>query len=276
MLKRIIFMIVGMLFMNIPVQSGEFSISGLMKWNSGNYIYSNVTNTAYFNTSLQYKTNRYSLSINVPMISQNTDMITHMSGGIIPTAEGHENEFDNDEHDHDHDMFSGGHMGEHMMNWKFSDLFLNVGWTLLKETGNIPELSFIALVKFPTAGTKQNLGTGEMDYGIGISTSKNLGFAYGFLDINYYILGDPIGFDLENPIGFALGIGNSFLNEKINLSVYYYGYTDILQGIEPPKELFINISYRLNQKYLLNSGVSYGFTESSPKYGFFLGADVIL
>ncbi len=96
------------------------------------------------------------------------------------------------------------------------------------------------------------------------------------LDINYYILGDQIGFELENPIGFGLMIGNSFLNEKIGMSAYYYGYIDILQGIEPPKELSINVSYRLNQKYLLNSSISYGFSESSPKYSFFFGADVIL
>ncbi|MBC8186170.1 hypothetical protein H8E88_34235 [candidate division KSB1 bacterium] len=272
MLKKIIFIIVGILLINFPAQSGELSISGLLKWNSGNYIYSNVTNTAYFNTSFQYKTDRYSLSINVPMISQNTDMITHMSGGIIPTADGHENEFDNDEHDHD--MFSDGHMGEHMMNWKFSDLFLNVGWTMLKEADNIPALSFIAFIKFPTASTKQNLGTGEMDYGIGISTRKNLDFVYGFLDINYYILGDPIGYDLKNPIGFGLGIGNSFLNEKIGLSVYYYGYTDILQGIEPPRELSLNINYQVNHKYQLNGGLLFGFSKTSPDLGLFVGSSV--
>ena len=275
MLKRIIFIIVGMLFMNIPVQSGEFSISGLVKWYSGNYMYRDITNTTYLYPTFGYRTDRYFVSINFPLISQNSDLITHMGGrGVIPSQENYGNSSYNE--NQDHGMFSDNHMDNHMMNWAIGDLYFNFERIMFKEVGYIPAFSFTALIKLPTASTKQNLGTGVIDYGFGISANKDLGLIYGCWDVNYYFLGDPDGFELKNPIGFGLGLGLPALNDRLSLLAYYSGYTEILPGIEPPRELSINVSYRLNPRYLLNSGISYGFSESSPKYGFFFGADVIL
>ena len=275
MLKRIIFIIVGILFLNISVQSGEFSISGLVKWYSGNYMYRDITNTTCLYPTLGYRSDKYFVSVNLPLISQNSDLITHMGGrGVIPSQDNYGNSSYNEKQDHG--MFSDNHMGNHMMNWALGDLYFNVERTILTETGYIPAFSFTGLVKLPTAGTNQNLGTGEIDYGFGISASKNLGPIYSFWDVNYYFLGDPDGFDLNDPIGFGLGLGLPASNSRLSLFAYYSGYTKILPSIEPPRELSINVSYRLNQKYLLNSGISYGFSESSPKYGFFFGADVIL
>ena len=275
MLKRIIFIIVVILLIISPVYSGEFSISGLLKWYSGNYMYRDITNTTYLYPTLGYRSDKFFVSLNLPLISQDSDLITGTGGGeIIPSGDmyGNGSYYDGQ----DHDMFSDDHMENHQMNWALGDLYFNVERTMFNETEYIPAFSFTALIKLPTASTKRNLGTGKIDYGLGISASKNLGLIYGFWDVNYYFLGDPKGFNLKNPIGFGLGLGIPASNNKLSLLAYYSGYTEIFQGIEPPRELSINVSYRLNQKYLLNSGISYGFSESSPKYGFFFGADIIL
>jgi hypothetical protein len=276
MLRKIILpSVIGViLLMNVPVQAGEIIVSGLLKRNSGKYVYSDNTNTTYLYSTLKYKTDHYFVSVGLPFIAQNTDLITHMGGGIIPSEHGHDDQ--SSDEGHNHGMFSGGQMGDHAMNWAIGDIYFNFEKPMFNEMQYIPSFSFTALIKFPTASTEKNLGTGEIDYGFGISANKNLGLIYGFWDINYYFLGDPNGFDLKNPIGFGLGLGFPASNNRLSLLAYYSGYTEILPGIEPPRELSINISYRLNQKYLLNSGITYGFSESSPKYGFFFGADMIL
>ena len=275
MLKKIIFVFIGSFVLTLSARAGEFSISGFVKWYSGKYMYQDITNTTYFYPTLSYRTDKYFVSVNLPLISQSSDMITHMGGsGIIPSLDNYgDNSFDES---HEYGMFSGDHMDGHGMNWAIGDLYINVERTLLKEKGLIPGFSVTALLKLPTASTEQNLGTGEVDYGFGISASKDLGLFYGFWDVNYYFLGDPVGFDLNDPIGFGLGLGLPASNHRLSLLAYYSGYTEILQNIEPPRELSISVSYKWNQKYLLNSGISYGFSESSPKYGFFFGADVSL
>ncbi len=260
------------LLMNVPVQTGEITVSGLLKWNSGNYVYSDITNTTYLYPTLRYKTDFYFVSVGLPFIAQNTDLITHMGYGIIPSEHGHGDQSSDD--GHNHGMFSGGHMGDHAMNRAVGDLFLNMGMTMVKEGDNIPALSFTALVKLPTAGTDQNLGTGELDYGIGISARKNMGFVYGFWDINYYLLGDPQEIELMNPIGFGLGIGKPLLNGKLSFLAYYYGYTEILKGVEPPREITLNTNYHINPMYQINGGISFGFSESSPDLGLFIGSSV--
>ncbi len=272
MLRKIIFASVFgvILLMSVPTHSGEITFSGLLKWNSGNYIYSEFTNTAYLYPTLGYKTDRYFASISLPLISQNTDLVTQLGGGMIPAMHGHDDGSSNS----GHGMFSGEHDGMHEMNWAIGDLYLNMGITVAKEGDNIPALSFTALVKLPTASTEQNLGTGELDYGIGISASKDMGFVYGFWDVNYYLLGDPQTIDLTNPIGFGLGIGKPLLNGKLSLLAYYYGYTEILDGVEPPRDLTLNANYRINRMYQIDGGFSMGFSESSPDFGLFVGSSV--
>ena len=137
MLKRIIVIIVGILCMNISAQSGEFSISGLLKWYSGNYMYRELTNTTYLYPTLGYRSAKYFVSLNLPLISQNSDLITHMGGkGVIPSQENYGSSSFNESQDHG--MFSDNHMDNHRMNWAIGDLYFNFERTMFNETGYIP------------------------------------------------------------------------------------------------------------------------------------------
>ncbi len=273
MLRKIIFISAGVLLLSFPAHGGEFSLSGLLNWYSGKLMYRDITNTSYFYPTLSYKTSKYAVSLSLPLISQNTNWGTFAGGRqLIALDDTYRGNWETSGHEYGLD--SDSHSQYYQMNWRVGDLYFNVERTLTKETHYLPAFSATAQVKIPTASTALNLGTGAADYGFGVSASKSLGMIYGYGDVSFYFLGDPADNDFKNPMEYGVGIGLPASNDNVNLVAYYSAYTEIVKGFKPPKELFISVNYRLNSKYLLTSGISYGFSESSPQYGFFFGGEV--
>lgn len=62
------------------------------------------------------------------------------------------------------------------------DVVLNTGYVLIKEGKKTPQLRPTLYVKFPTADEEKNLGTGELDLGVGLEMSKWIErwYLYGF------------------------------------------------------------------------------------------------
>jgi len=83
-----------------------------------------------------------------------------------------------------------------------------------------PFLALVLDLKLPTADRKKGLGTGERDYGAGLSYVQPFGKVVQFLaDATYRVMGDPKGIDFKDRPKFSAGL--AFVVNRATLRALY-------------------------------------------------------
>jgi hypothetical protein len=128
------------------------------------------------------------------------------------------------------------------------DLYLYGEYGLLPEQAVLPYVSANLKLKVPTAATGNNFGSGEFDYGLGIVLRKSINTYVGFVDIGYWILGDPPGVNYKDPLTIGAGVGRFF---------GYGRYALMGIRIQPPDFVGIQLSpqSRINCYYHYGRGI---------------------
>ena len=127
-------------------------------------------------------------------------------------------------------------------------------------------VDFTGRIKFGTASSSRNLGSGENDYIVQTNIDKNFGSAYASFGLGYKFLGEPSGVNLKNVIYGSFGGGYKF-DKDTELGASYDWATAAVGGADKPQELAIYGSHYINNNYKL-SGVLYGgLTDASPDVG---------
>jgi hypothetical protein len=141
---------------------------------------------------------------------------------------------------------------------------------LFKETKNVPGIAFAYNVKIPTASSSKMLGTGKVDHRLVMLLSKK----FGNLDVNfngaYLNVGRQTG--LRRRASGAQGAINGTYEFENN-----FGLTGEIsaqsEDFEQPKGVYAlgAVSYKVNKRLSLDTGMRFGLTSASPRYGFFAG-----
>lgn len=251
--------------------SGADALHAADKWSAfsniqfarGNYSLENSTSTYYFYGGIRYRAPRWSLSASIPLILQNSDLVTGAGGTVIPSGHGHNSQTGSSPH--------GGGMngmmdGETMMPMTagLGDLYLYGEYGLLPEGAALPFISANLKLKVPTAGTANNFGTGEFDYGLGVTLRKSIDSFLGFVDLGYWILGDPPGLNYKDPFTLGAGIGHFFGYGRYGLMLYFGSYSNILPEYESNRQVSLGFNYRVNNRTILTLIGSAGLSDTSP------------
>jgi hypothetical protein len=140
----------------------------------------------------------------------------------------------------------------------------------LKETENVPGIAFAYNVKLPLASSRRMLGTGKVDHRLVLLMSKK----YGNLDVNfngaYLNVGRQMG--LRERASGAQGAINANYQFENN-----FGLIGELsaqsEDSEQPKGVYAlgAVTYKVNKRLRLDTGMRFGLTSASPRYGFFAG-----
>ncbi len=255
--------------------AGDWSINGSIQYLNGDYIYTTATSTYYVTGGIRYQTDRWNAGINVPAIAQNNNLVNSSGGMFLPS---HRGEGGNG------DGMGGGHHGggmrggqiitddvESQYEMGLGDIYLSGQYQLVTELNNPLSVALTGQIKFPTASSSKNFGTGEFDYGLTANFSKRLGDYAGFLDASYWLLGDSPEIDYRNPFTYGLGIGRFFSGGQFSILVYYQGYTTILPDFDPPQQGSLGLYYRVNSQTVLSLTTSAGFSNTSPDFGLSVG-----
>ena len=236
------------LFLSSSAQS-SLSVNGSFSYNNYNYILSGSNNFYYLNLGARFNSSKFSLSASIPLVFQNN------SDSLAST-----NNFINDH------MDSSAHTQLFL-----GDIYLYGEYHLFRSSDYSTSFSLTGQFKIPTSPTLSAYSSGEYDYGAGIVTRKLLGDFNIFGDLSYLVLGDPFGFIYQDPLIYGIGAGRFFDNGKYSLSLYYRGYTQISEGIEPPRQLSMGFFVWLGRNTSLSAYAVKGFSESSPDLAFNLG-----
>jgi len=244
--------------------AGKWSVNTNVQFTRGNYTFESSTSTYYFYGGIRYRTSRWSLSATMPVIVQNSDLVTSTGGGFLPSG-GHGNEGSGGSH------HGGGMDGMGMSSFMaagLGDLYLYGEYGLLPEQAALPYVSASLKLKIPTAATGNNFGSGEFDYGLGIVLRKSINMYVGFLDLGYWILGDPPGVNYKDPFTIGAGVGRFFGYGRYGLMLYFGSYSNILPEFESNRQISLGFNYRLNPGLIFTVITGAGLSETSPDFLF--------
>ncbi len=265
---RIIFIgLLGLLITSGTASAGRWSVNAGFQWLSGEYTYITRTSTFYFSGGISYRTERWNVSVNMPLIAQNTNGVTNMGGIFVPSGESQQHGSFSHWNTRQHGMLPGTSLPTTQMRFGLGDIYLYSEYQILSRFYGMTSLSVTGTVKFPTASREYNYGTGEFDYGLGLSLRKFV-FPYSFfLDAGYLVIGDPTGITYNDPVTFGAGVGRIFSAGRYSLLLYYQQYSRILADYDPPRQANLAGFVKLGTNTILSVSFLMGFSETSPDYG---------
>jgi hypothetical protein len=131
-------------------------------------------------------------------------------------------------------------------------------------------------VTVPVANEKEGFGTGEWDFGAGISISSFQAGLFLAGEIGYWMFGDMPDLEFDDVISYSFSIGKPFSRGKMGLIASFYGYTDTFEGIDGPIQVALGFNYLTDSGSGLTAGAAAGLTESAPDLSITAGWSVPL
>jgi hypothetical protein len=242
-------MVIFLLIPTISTAQNGWSINSSFQMTRGDFVTGNTTTNYYFNIGGRYRSSGWYISANISIITQD---------GILSETSVQ-------------DMM--GESGMSHLNMGIGDLYFFGEVNLLKGTNVLPWIAFSSQIKIPTASAESYFGTGEFDYGVGLTFRKPLTSFIAFGDIGYLNLGDPEQITYLNPLTFGMGIGKGFDYGKYSISLYYQRYTKIYEAYAAPHQLSLGFYVNIISRTFLSIIGSKGLSETSPDFSISAGLE---
>ena len=251
------------------LSQGNWYINGSLQMVSGNYIYDESTSTYTLYGGIRYQTPRWYASADFSAFAQSSELVSRSGDMFLP---GNHGQSGNGMHSGSRGMMTNGST----FSGGLGDIFLRGEYTFLTERTPLPSVSLNGMIKIPVAHIHDVYGTGEFDFGMGIALRKRFGQYATFADVGYIALGSPEEYTYRDPVTYGFGAGRFFHNGQYSVLAYYQGYTRILSGFDPPRQLSLGFNIRTNAAMTFSITGSYGFSETSPDVGISGGITVAL
>jgi len=222
---------------------GYFRLSSGFDYSSGDYGDVVATDAWYIPVSLKYYRFPWNAKITVPYL-----MITSPSG-VIGAGE-------------NRTVIGTTRSRKRTSESGPGDVIFSANY-LFESHNRLPDFDITGKIKFPTADSKQFLGTGEYDYSLIGTLSKLHGRFFPYASVGYKFRGDPPGIKLNN--GWQVSLGNDY---RIN-SQWHLGLT--LDWREPSSRFSTDdfeagayLSFKASRRWTVTAFGATGFTDSSP------------
>jgi len=246
----------------VPVTAQTLDYSGSLNYSTGEYFLAERSASLFFSNALGLSAGRFRLSASIPLILQSSPWLFYTSsasggGGTAGSMTGTGSEVSVD-------TATQQQIG-------IGDPMLFAGVELFGGPLAPVSLRLMGNLKVPLGDVERGFSTGAWDYSAGLSLSGVLGETLLFADVAYWIFGDPPGIVYRDPIAYSAGFGRPLAGGKLGLMAAIYGYTEVIEGVAPPVQASLSISYLIGWNRSLMGGVSFGLTDSSPDIAFSLG-----
>jgi len=123
-----------------------------------------------------------------------------------------------------------------------------------------------AEVKWGTASTRKNLGTGENDYSLSLYTMYDKHDVMPFVSLGYLIIGDTSTINYDDVLFTTLGLNYQW-SEKTLISVAYDYQQASVENMEDGKVVNFYINKALNRDWSVNFNLLTGFSDSVADSG---------
>ncbi len=251
----------------LPAAAGTFSYTGSLQLSQGKYFFDQTSRGLYFFNGFAFTSDSVTLTATIPLIYQSTPYISYSGVGVLPSG-GTESV-----------IVSRRQRGEvvylpipvQVRQFGVGDPLLHAGIRLWKEGPVVPAVAITANAKVPLATLESGFGTGEWDYGAGLSVSKKIGAAFLFADVSRWKIGDLPELELLDPWTYSLALGLPLSRGKAVFFASYLGMTGIIEATKPPASAGLGLSFKVGPKSSLLVNGLLGLSESSPDFSVSFG-----
>lgn len=149
------------------------------------------------------------------------------------------------------------------------DIVLKGKYAAVEQKGRLPYVDLVCRLKLPTA--PEDLGTGEMDVGLGTELSYRFGGNYfAMADFMYTFIGDPPDTNYRNRVAWDLGLG--WQPQPVwTLSIYYDSASSLRSNPAATSAMFY-AAYRLRPDVRLFAFLDLGISRTASDIGITAGA----
>lgn len=232
---------------------------------SGRYLFEETTTTWVLDTGASARVGRFTLQATVPLVRQNTQLVTGSGAGPVPSGGPMAGTVaDSGNGHHGEQAMSRGRIpvaGEVAPGYEthLGDPMLRVDVDAMR--GEAARLSWGVVVKVPAAGVEE-FGTGEWDAGTALSASARIAGTWLLsTGVSFWMLGDMPDYDFRNPVGGSLELARRAGGWIV--SIHGYASTPTLPGYDAPVSIGAGL---VRSKVSGSWGVrtSVGLTETAP------------
>ncbi len=153
------------------------------------------------------------------------------------------------------------------------DAFVNLSYRVYEEDVDMPGVSIHAGVKLPTADEDKGLGTGKIDYQTGLELSKGLGRWFVDGGIDYNILGDPDGYDLDNYVSGYTSVSTGIM-DNMEVAVQLSAAQAASDFSDDAVSMGVRLDYFLRKAGSFSADLQKGLTDGSPDYSITVGYSI--
>jgi len=282
------------------IAAQEVTYSGSLQYATGSYVFAERTHSAYLISGLGVEAGRFELRGSVPVIFQNSAVVTYVQGSPLPTGGPDHEAVRRREPGTTIPTHGRGGMGRGGGGMSFrpvlrtgeagqqaqgtdsvafaDDFATNLGDPMLQGsvelfsgTGIVRSLRLSGGAKVPVADLDSGVGTGEWDYLTGASVALGASDLYLFGDLSWWWLGDLPDLELEDGLSYGAGVGHALFGGRGSVLATVSGAQASIATVEAPVTAGLSVGYTLEDGPSLSLGTAVGLTESSPDFSLFLG-----
>ena len=250
---------------------------GAIRYSQGKYTLDETVTSAFLLNEFTYSSQFWFAEALLPVIYQDSNDVRYVGGMPMPVGEHHGGGgMPGGGKDH-----GGGHGGGHpggpgVPPQDFDDLgigdpYFRVGALVYRGVFDRNSLGVFGTVKAPVADETQGFGTGEWDFGLGMSWNRRTSRSLIFFELSYWSLGEPPDVTFKNPIAGEFTYGRVLSDPRYLIEATIWGRTETVPGVDGPVALDLTLGRSLRGPHSVYVTAEAGLTESAPDFALIVG-----
>ena len=149
----------------------------------------------------------------------------------------------------------------------FGDPLIRADVRVIDDRSHGLSVSVAGSVKPPVADPAKGLGTGEMDYAVGVSLYRAIGRTALLADALYWVFGDPEGVEYLDGMSYSTGVARTLsASGRWSTLVTLSGFTAGYGGLSAPVQLNAGVLTLVGRRHSLAVSAGFGLTESASDF----------
>jgi hypothetical protein len=274
----------------VGVSAQTLAWQGTVSWSRGSYIFTEPTNSFWFSNGLSFRTGSLSLSASLPVVTQNSGVVSFVGGLPLPTGGEDSGAVQRRREGEPVGTRrgpggggSGSGMGRLIADDSLSVVYrdsyeTDVGDPLLSGslevysgTGPLRSLGFGVSVKAPLRSVDSGVGTGAWDVGIGTSLTAARGRSLLLVDVAWWSFGDLPDLELAPGLMWGAAVSRSFSGGEAAVSATISGASALIETVDAPVSVGVGLLVMPRTGRAISAGASFGLTEAAPDVSVYLG-----
>ena len=280
----------------------ELAWTGSVQYAQGKYIFTETTRSWSLFTGLTWQGSRLRLSLGLPVVAQDSRAITYVGELPLPTGGPDQGAVARKNGGEPVPMGGKGSGGggpnsgsarvlplgrqttepatdsvqaPGSTSLELADPVVSGALQLLAPRGSFMGLDLTASVQIPVRALDSGVGTGETDFGVGLSASVGQQGVLFFADVGWWRYGDLPDLVLKDVVSYGVGVGKLF-GTRVSGLVSVSGSTGVMDAVDPPAEVGGLLSIIVGEGKSVTVGGGFGLTEASPDLFVSLGSRITL